>query len=497
MKGHRLLKKKSIPHQDFISGICKFGIESKELIGSSTLIWSLWFLQLDKPGWFDEFAVLANSTKTSGISPGESLDWLQSVPVGYFLLTNLIVDLPHSHLILRVISALSVFSAALLIVTIGKNLSKYLQSALLICLCLNPIVSNYALAAKPYAIEILIGIAGYFLIQRQRHSLFFALIILGSPFTGSLVTFELTLIGVVLIQRPLRKYFVFSAAFVFCIFIMSRFTSTDTQEVMKNSWFGQNEATLLKRLMSGVGNFLWLPVSGMGILPERGSGDFYFFLSGLLIILILVGFVLVRNNTPSKYVIFGNASIAVVLQGFQLLPAAGRLLLPLTFVIWLELIYVMKALRTWIRISTCALMAVLFIHQQLASLPQATFSSEKRVIAEIVSKNLRIYSTQDFAPLVQYVEGRAPRLLSPNLLITKEGSGFLGSCRDLSLEKGDVLLVPSEISADKSSNLKLLSHENFFIYTVVKKFTINQPPRDQSPLNCDYIYGNPSKPLLN
>jgi hypothetical protein len=497
MKGRGLLEKKANSYQNLCLRIRKFATEFKEIIGCSTLIWTLWFLQLDRPGWFDEFAVLANSTKASGITPGKSLDWLQSVPVGYYVLADFAVDLPQGHLILRVISALSVFAAALLIVRIGRNLPKYLQSALLVGLCINPIVSTYALAAKPYAVEILIGTAGYFLVQRRRHSLFFALIILGTPFTGSLVTFELILIAIVLIQKPVRRYFLLSTVFVICIYIMSRFTSIATQEVMKNSWFGQNEATLIKRLISGVGNFLWLPVSGLGILPENGSGDFYFYLSGLLIVCILVSIILVETKTPGKYIIFGNASIAVVLQGFQLLPAAGRLLLPLTFVIWLELMFVLKALKTWIGITACTLMAVLFIHQQLASLPQATLTSEKRVLAEILSKDLRIYSTQDFAPLVQYAEGRTNRLLSPNLLITKEGSGFLGSCRDLSLEKGDILIVPNEISEVKSSNLQLLAHENFFMYKVVKEFTIDQSPLDQSPLNCDYTYGNPSKPLLN
>ena len=471
--------------------------DSKEIVGCSLVVWSIWLSLINRPGWFDEFAVLANSRSNSGIISGKSLDWLQSMPVGYYYLTNLADNFPKGYLILRLISAISIFIAALLFVGIGKNLPKYLQSALLIFLCLNPIVCTYALAAKPYALEILIGAIAFSLVVRRRYTYFFAVIILGVPFTSSLVTFEIAMICVVIIQKPLRLHLILSCVFLACLFPLSKFTSVATQEVMRNSWFGNIETSLLKRIIAGVGNFLWFPVSGLGILPENGSSKPYFILSGLIISLILVAIFLAGNKSPGRYIMFGNTVIAVALQGFGILPAAGRLLIPLAFVIWLEIMLFLRKINTSITYCICILLSASFIHQNLSSMPKATFSGELSVISEISNRNSSFYSTQDYAPLVQYATQPKSNKLSPNLLIVSRDGGELNACQDMKFVNWDVLIVPTELSTDISSNLRLLAHENFYMYKVEREFTINQPPRNQVPLNCDYVFGNPSKPGQN
>jgi len=476
---------------------CKSLRDSKEIIGCSLVVWFIWLSQIDRPGWFDEFAVLANSRSSSGIITGKSLDWLQSMPVGYHFLTNLADNFSKGYLILRLISAFSIFIAAILIVGIGRNLPKYLQSSLLVFLCLNPIVCTYALAAKSYALEILIGAIAFSLVVRRKYSYFFAVIILGVPFTSSLVTFELAMICFVLIQKPLKFHLIFSCVFITCLFPFSKFTSGATQEVMRNSWFGNIETSLVNKIIAGVGNFLWLPVSGLGILPENGSSKPYFILSGLTISFILIAIFLAGDKSPGRYIMFGNALIAVVLQGLEILPAAGRLLIPLAFVIWLETMLVLKKISTSIAYPICILLSALFLYQNITSVPNATLSGEVSAISELANSASRIYSTQDFAPLVQYASQPTSKKLSPNLLIVGRDGGVLHSCQNVEFAEREILIVPTELSTDISSNLTLLIHENLYIYKVEKEFAIYRPSLSQVPLNCDYTFGNPSKPRLN
>jgi hypothetical protein len=129
--------------------------------------------------------------------------------------------------------------------------------------------------------------------------------------------------------------------------------------------------------------------------------------------------------------------------------------------------------------------------------PKATLSGELSAISELANSASRIYSTQDFAPLVQYASQPKSKKLSSNLLIVGRDGGVLTSCQNVELAERDILIVPTEFSTDISSNLTLLAHENLYIYKVEKEFAIYRPSLSQVPLNCDYTFGNPSKPRLN
>lgn len=469
---------------------------SFQLGAASVIIWLFWLSQVDRAGWYDEFAVISNTSEKKPISIGQSMDWLQSLPPGYYWLCRAFLKAEINGLIgIRLISAVATFAAALLILSLARTLSDTTKAILLMALCLNPVISQYALAAKPYALEILLGICAYWLLLMNRESLFLLLIFFSVPFTGTLAIFNCGLLIYAVLLKPNRRIILASMTYLIAVAITTQFTSNETQNLMRESWFGNMDFNLMSSLKGSLGNLLWLPVSGLGLFPEMGSSSRIYQLNIFTSVAVFCIVFLQKKKSPGRYIIALNLTGAVLLQTLQIAPAAGRLLLPMTYVIWLELAIWISRRDLQYKFAGSAVILFLVVSPKIGVTSNSNFGDQISLLKEQALTSGNFYSTQDFAPLVKFALRNTEAKLSPNLIIQTQNRENIYSCRDLRLNAGDTLILPRKVGQHKFESMVQKGNANFWVYSATKTLNIRQADQLLLPINCDYKFGNPASPM--
>ena len=467
-----------------------------------TLMAPTYLLRIRYGLWYDEAAVVENAKNLKISDLHEGLNWLQTIPVGYFLMAKMLLHWSLGVEILRLISLFSLTGSVALAI---KNLfpantkwtSKFSFAVLVLC---NPISITYGTMVKPYALDCLIAVTGIILYKRQAWK-FLSLLALVSPlFSNSSVLFILALAVAIFVLQ--REYI--HAGFIFflnltSVLISLYFTSNGTKNMMLEVWFGNERHIGIQSLKSAIGNLGWFPVSGLGILPEGGSGINYLILS--LTILILLFFLLAQYRSELTLILVVVLLFHLTAQFLFLLPAAGRLMLGSSVILWLVLIlridhYIQRVRTSLIFVFISMVFFSTFSEDLLLKPSGNSHVKETTFALKEIPQTTHIYVNLWAGPASKYYLRDFTKQFSPNMIWMNEKAEIQG-CRPAALHKGDLIVidfmgVETLRKIDQDEHLKLINvSQNSALLEVAKDFTIPGLHSTLNILSCKYAWSNP------
>ena len=137
------------------------------------LVPCLWHIQyLNRNLWYDEAAVVDNAIRYNILHGRVGLDWLQTIPLGYFLLVKFFAELPMGLLFLRIISLSALFGSLSIFAFVLNNFRVRKISIFLFTsfVALGPFIVNYATMVKPYMFDLLFTALALLVITKEgRH----------------------------------------------------------------------------------------------------------------------------------------------------------------------------------------------------------------------------------------------------------------------------------------------------------------------------------------
>jgi hypothetical protein len=467
-----------------------------------------YYLRLQYSLWYDEAAVVENATNSSFSDLRAGLNWLQTIPVGYFAIAKFFLQFTFGVEILRVISLLSTLAGMFIAI---KHLfppnTKWTTKWVFCCVVMwNPITITYGTMVKPYALEFLLGIVALYTYKKKKYHF---LVLLGAAaplFSNSSIflIFAVT-IALVITQKKYLNAILVLGLTLFSICISLFFTSTGTKKMMTQVWFGEINDVGLRSFKSAIGNLGWLPVSGLGVLPESGSNSGYLLVSLVTLFLILIFILFSRSDL--KFILYLVLGFYICAQTFLLLPAAGRLMLGTSCLIWLLIVIRLDEFPRRIKQFGFSglLVAVVFSSFSTGTLFKVDGNSQiKEVTSHLEPKMLsgRIYSNLWAGPAAQYYLRKSTSVVNPNLIWFDDKSN-LAACRPLDLKVSD-LIIFDFVSDDNLMNLSLLKYlkpvkisKHSAIFYVVKEFHLNEVAFANRNLSCRYAWSNPQYLVLD
>lgn len=456
--------------------------------------------------WYDEAAVVENAKNLSFSELNEGLNWLQTIPVAYFALAKFLLQYSYGVEVLRMISACAFIFGTLVIV---RNLlpveTKFIYRLILAFVILgNPISITYATMVKPYALEFLLGVLALYYFKTVNSRALVLLGIVGPLISNSTTLMYAAIVVVAFLKNKQFKSALYMAAANFLATLISLyFTAAGTREMMKSVWFGDIEGIGIQSFKSAIGNLGWLPVSGLGLIPEKGSSSLYLY-SSLAILGLILAFACWPRTDYVKILCIAIGLI-VVGQTLLLLPAAGRLMLGVSALIWLLILTHASQLKGKLGplVATVVLMFVTSSSLLGNFWLNSVSSSHIKEVLQVTSdqKNVgQIYTSLWAGPATRfYLDGSRDKL-DPNLIwVGKETN--LVACRPAILRKGDLIALDyfpttvlkqiSEVNSVKPLSISF----NSGLFEVTQDFPILGLIKPELQSGCMYNWLNPQFPV--
>ena len=456
--------------------------------------------------WFDEAAVVENAKNLAFSDLNKGLNWLQTIPIGYFTLAKFVLQLPWGVEILRMISIIAFLVGATVATReLLPTSATYIHKAFfLFALLLNPISITYATMVKPYAFEFLIGILGIYFFKKKSHTSLILLSSLGPLFSNTSIII-LSSIAVVLFfkDRQMRKAIFMICAAAFSSLVSLFFTAPGTRDLMQLVWFGYVSGIGPESVKSAVGGLGRLPFSGLGIIPQSSTNVIYPYLSFTLLIILLVFIRKARTNFI--WVLFAALTLSFLGHALLIIPAAGRLLLGISGLIWIV---------TFIRIfelgKKCTYITygivILFVSSSgllsQAWLNPTGISQVKETISAIDAQRHtgRIYTSLWAGPATKYYLGKSNLAFNPNT-IWVDGDPKLQACQPVVLMKSD-LIVLDNVPGSTLKRVALLpylreitSFGSSGAFEVTQSILIPAISHPEEHVSCMYYSSNPQFPI--
>lgn len=466
---------------------------------SSTFILLIFIFQvphLFEGLWYDEAALVENVKNSPVNTYFLGLNWLQTVPFGYFLVSKVFFLTPYGLLVCRLFSLLFL---VLSIILVDKNLiqgrkNPNLRYAFLFLSIVNSASIRYGTDVKPYTLELFLSILSFLVVKRQL-SKKIILVILLLPFFSStgFVLMSASLLASCVIHKKL-KYVLLSLYNLAFTLLVSMFVPLTTRSQMHTAWFGSEKSFTFDSFKGAIGNLLWYATSGFGLLSDNlGSPNSYFISATLTTIIGLVIIYYFKFELLHITLVL-SAFIIIFLQFGHFVPIAGRLFLGFSsLVIFLFLSSLTtKALKV---ISVVAICFALLVNSNSLKFNKSRISI-KPIDFDVNSK---IYSDLNLGPEVKFTLGNSSYSLQDNLILDVK-NGNIYTCKVNLFLKGDIAFLSypfvSNLSHSKFvSNLKVTERTEVFAKVkFLSNFKSIQPNSWDSYFECNYIFRNPSKP---
>lgn len=469
------------------------------------MLFITYLLNVKQGAWYDEAALIDNAKNKNIEELRFGLNWLQTIPFGYFVLAKSILQIGIGVEILRAISIFAFLLGTIVAVRtlFPADVSSYYKSIFAFAVLCNPVSITYATMVKPYAIEFLISILGLSFYKLEKFRALILLALIGPLFSN---TTGILLVSIAVVMFLKHRRLVNSTMIVMCVgtstFISLHFTAPGTREMMKSVWFGDIQQVGLSSLKSAIGSLGWLPVSGLGLLPESGSGQGYFFLSTILL-LFLIAFAL-NLRFDLSWVLFIGIGISILGQTLLLIPITGRLVLGVSSLIWFLIIVRVSRVPNF-SIFAAALIILGVTNSALNSgawLNANGKSAVKEVVSVIktdIEKN-QVYTNLWAAPATHFYLNDPSLKYSPNMIWIGENSSLVG-CQKMELKESDLIFldnVPGStlIGVGALPYLeKVITIDNTGVYKVIKTHPIPGLAEPNKEISCMYHWSNPRFPL--
>jgi hypothetical protein len=456
--------------------------------------------------WFDEAAVVENAKNLTFSDLRKGLNWLQTIPIGYFVLTKFVLQFPLGVEILRLISMIAfVIGAAVATRKLLPTGATYIHKAsFLFILLLNPVSITYATMVKPYAFEFLIGILGIYFFKEKNQKGLILLSFLAPLFsnTGIIILISIALV-LFFKDRQIRK-----AIFMICAASLSSsmslfFTASATRELMQLVWFGYVSGVGPESVKSAVGGIGRLPFSGLGIIPQSSTSVIYPYLSFILLIILLV--FIRKARTDFIWVLFTALTLCFLGHALLIIPATGRLLLGISGLIWII---------TYIRIfdlgkkTSYLTFGTIFLFVSSSGLLSqswlnSTGNSQVKETISVIDVQMytgRIYSSLWAGPATRYYLGKSNSAFNPNT-IWVDRDPKLEACQPVVLRRSDLIILDN-IPASTLDRVKLLPYlkeittiGNSGAFEVTQSTSIPGISSPKEHVSCMYYDSNPQFPI--
>jgi hypothetical protein len=450
--------------------------------------------------WYDEAAVIINAKDMSVSEYFHGLSWLQTSPVGYFLLIKALLGLEFGILAGRFISLILLLITVMLVdreyLSKIKNVSlSYLALAIFM---VNSVSLRYATDVKPYTLELFLSIS--FLVAAKKNQV--GLLIFLS-FITPLFSSTAFIVGFAALVVYGKKYretrnLISLITIVLMMFVVSKFVPPHTRNVMTNEWFGNSSPDVYRGIRSFVGGIFWLPTSGTGWIPDdlATSYPLKYELSALIFLIALAVITFRQIRSSEFHVLLISGSLLALFNIFRILPPAGRLIQGIAMLFSLLLFTSIGTFRKS-KIQT-AILTPLVLISVLANMEMKTSQYSPLASIQNTGKTISVYSNLETAPEIQYLASKHSIELNWNI-ISISLSGELKGCQNAVMQKGDRVYLRN---AGESKSFRLTGfvyrsiNPQFGYYAATQKVSISQIPEAQKVLECMYLYRNPEIRLV-
>ena len=446
--------------------------------------------------WYDEAALVENAFNQQFSSFNEGLNWLQSIPPGYFLLSKLFLSLPFGIYIGRLFSLLVLAGSALIAdrYLLPAELRKHTRFLVLGMLMINSTSLKYGTDFKPYTSELLFSLA-FIAVYKNSTIRRFVLLALLAPWFGA-TTFVSGFACIILTLYYTRKkiYIVPFLILLTNAFLVSSITPVNTQSEFRIAWFGTQDSSILASLKSAVGGLLWFPTSGLGWIFDNQFGPNTYLVSGSVMLLICFTILRFSRRDSNLLVMVFCFTLIATIHTLRILPVAGRLfqgLAALMLVVLFTSIEVVIAKKRSRIIVTCLVIVICTIS---LSYKVQNFTMLKTQLPTKIQQ--KIYSDIDNAPETKYLASKESKALESNL-ITGVDENRVFTCSEVRFMQGDLvvsslqdLVKVSEISGKKVFKQIGTRNNGGFVFWVQNAFVSSTTATIQDNLECKYKFRN-------
>ena len=456
--------------------------------------------------WYDEAAVVENAKNLDFSDLNKGLNWLQTIPIGYYTLAKFVLQLPMGVEILRFFSMASfLIGTAVAVRKLLPQEATFIHKAVFsFILLLNPISISYATMVKPYAFEFMIGILGFYCFKKKSIFGLTLLSLLAPLFSNTSILILSSIAFVLLFKlRMVKEAISVTCAVSISSLVSLFFTAPGTRDLMQLVWFGYVNGVGPESLKSAVGGLGRLPFSGLGLIPQGNSSVFYPYLSTVLLI-ILLGFI-VKARTDLIWVLSGALSLSFIGHILLIIPAAGRLLLGISALIWIITFIRISELGRKASYFACCII-ILFVSTSSviskAWLNPTGISHMKESISTIDKEKLTgsVYASLWAGPATRFYLGNSNSAFNPNT-VWVDADSRLRACQPAVLNESDLIFLDN-IPTSTLTQVELLPYlkkltaiENSAAFEVTQSVALPAIINPEDHVSCMYHSSNPQFPI--
>lgn len=446
--------------------------------------------------WYDEAALVENAHSLEIFALNDGLNWLQSVPPGYFLISKLFLALPLGIYLGRLFSLVLLMASAIIVdkYVVPAESKKQTRFLIIGILMINSSSLKYGTDFKPYTAELFFSLA-FIAVSKNPTLRKFLVLSLLAPWFGA-TTFILGFASIVLTIFKSRKRIYAIPLFILLTntFLVSTITPLNTQKEFKIAWFGNQEDSVFNSVKSAVGGLLWFPTSGLGWVSDNQFGAQTYFVSGLVMIVVFFTILMYSRSDSNFLILILGFTLITAMHALRILPAAGRLFLGLSAL--LVVVFFASTERFATTQKSRVIIAGLVIAICTLSLSFKIANSSVLETSLPTSTQMRIYSDIDNAPEIKYLASKESKVLEPSIIVGVSNKKVL-TCSDTSFYEGDLVVTwlddLDEVSDTFGKRVfkKLGTRNNgSLVFEVQNTYVSSTTLAIQDNLDCKYRFRN-------
>lgn len=460
--------------------------------------------------WFDEAAVLDNSSKFGFFESTRNLNWLQAFQPGYSIIVRQILGLPFSIYILKLLSLTSLFGAIIIFKRIFCLLkirpSLFLVFSFLICF--NKFSLEYGTMVKPYMFDLLsCSLVIYALITNRNFVLFSVLIL--TPVIST--TFFPLSLAVILYLIKCKKFKFGSLLFSFIsleILFITYFKNHGIDQLFKEVWFGNTSVYSFANFKGTIYQVFAIIAE---TLDENQPSQLVRRIQVLMLIILSLTMWIFRDKilatNKKEFLMFFEIAIyyalfIFALQILHIAPIVLRLNFPL---IVLASLAALILLNEHFGLTTRCLLAIFVA---VAFNNALKFEKTNSGVHELLRDGLtlekrRIFTDIWSGPGTNFLLNRSNMIMVYADVFVDRKNGTLIRCPQslISIESGDYVIVdiPKVFSDQIPTTVNGLDLVAYIDGTALYKFKrdsqIQKSSSIQNAIFCRYMLENPNFPM--
>ena len=458
--------------------------------------------------WFDEAAVLDNSSKYGIFESTRNLNWLQAFQPGYSIIVRQILSLPFSIHILKLLSLSALLGALIIFERIFclLKIRPILYLAFSFLISFNEFSLEYGTMVKPYMFDLLSCSLAIYAIITNRNRLLFLVLILSPVISTTFFPLSIAVI-LYLFNRKKFKFGSLLSAFISIeILLITYFKNHGIDELFKEVWFGNTS-------IYSFANFKGTVYQVFAIIAETFDENQpsqivrRIQILMLMILAFTMLFLVNRILTTNKKEFLTIFQIAVyyaliifALQILQIAPIALRLNFPLIVLTSLAALIMLN--DHFGLIARCLLVISVVFAFNNALKFEKTKSGVHRLLSDgLTLEKKRIFTDIWSGPGTSFLLNGSNEITVHAEIFVEDGKLIRCPQSTISIESGDYIIVNipkafSEQNPIAINGLDLVSYiDGTALYEFKRDSQIQKSSSIQNVIFCRYKLENPNYPM--